>query len=257
MAQADGKPPVTSGAPDAGGDKGGGQRKIAGKFNSVEEAIESIASSQEKNYHETREDISTIKQLLERAMTPIGERGGYEDQGYQRGRNDEGEDDLNPTEFLSTPGKVLKRREDRMIKQITENQARQTAAMINNAATVLRFQTLHPDLDDHEVLVQGFLKETNPNDPLMKRLKEAGKRTRDYIAKMKKEDNGNEGEGEAGRKPDKEEYVEESAGARQGESGPVGGETEDESDDSLAAYVAERKTQKSSRFAAPQRGSGK
>ena len=84
MAEA-GKPPVTSGASDAGGASGGAQRKIAGKFNSMEEAIESIASSSEKNYHEVREEVSAVRQLLERAMTPIGSDGGdSRDQGYRR-----------------------------------------------------------------------------------------------------------------------------------------------------------------------------
>lgn len=249
-----GKPAGTSSDSGAAGSGSDSQRrKIGGKFDSVEAAVESLVTSGDKNYHEVREEIGAIKQLLERAMTPIGAQGNQDDQGYSRGRqaDDSDEDSIDPTEFLATPAKVLKRREAKIIKAMEEKQAQRTAALVANAATVLRFQMKNPDLDEHETLVQGFLRETNPNDTLDKRLKDAGKRTRAYLAKLKGKGDDDDDDS-AGRAPSKDEFVADGQGA--GDTGKAGAKDDDQTpDDDLASFVSEQRAWKAKRFAAPQR----
>lgn len=253
--------PGTSGAAGAGSDSGAAQtqnRKIAGKFNSVEEAIEAIAHNQDQMFNSTREEVGAVKQLLERMMVaPVGSRGdeGSYDQGYRRGPEASRDDDIDPTEFLTSPGKVLRAREAKLIQQIEERVNQRNSAMIANAATVLRFQAQNPDLEEHENLVKGFLQETNPNDQLSKRLKDAAQRTRTYLAKLKGQDEG--GHRESGRNPNADEYVEGvSSGASDRQAGGQGSSGNSQAaapsaDDELMAEIEARRKQKASRFAPP------
>jgi hypothetical protein len=260
--------PGTSGSSGAGAGSDGQNRKIGGKFDTLESAVEHLLTTGDRSYHETREEIGAIKQLLERAMTPIGSGGGgpsgyegYGNQGYQRGRTQENEDDeINAAEFLSTPGKVLNRREAKFRQEMEARQAQMTSMVIGNAAVVLRFQMKNADLDEHEELVQSFLGKTNPRDPLDKRLKEAGKATRVYLAKIKNRDGEDDSGGDAGRSPDNDEYVEGAAGSRQGGSrrSAAGdddgtGSKEPSQDDELTEFINERKQFRSSRFAPPKK----
>ena len=259
MAEANQNPAGNPGAPGSAGSSGT-QRKIAGKFDTLEEAVEKGYAGLEKANHETREEISAIKQLLEQMATaPIGSRGrddGY-DQGYTRGREAPQDDDIDPAEFLSSPGKVLKRREEIRDKRMMENMAKYNQALISNATTVLQFQMKNPDLDEHEELVESFLRKTNQRDPLSKRLREAGKATREYLGKLK--GNGSGG-GDAGRSPEDDEFVEgpsgnasgrQNRGEGEGEAGKGGGGNQAPSpDDELASEIQERRQWKSSRFQA-------
>ena len=274
MPDADGKAPITSGSSGAGEGKGGDQkRKIAGKYDTVEDAIESLVKGSETSYHQVREEIGAVKQLLERVMMPIGtgnNQGQYGqsnqssqyDDPYRRGRSardDQDDDDFDPTEFLTRPGKILRQREERLTERMVGEISRRNAGMIANAATVLRFQQKNPDLDEYEDLVQGFLQNsTDSREPLDRRLKAAAKLTRERIANLKKSsrDEGDD-ERDAGRSPGSDEFVE---GASD-RSGRGSRSNEDEAgktgtpDDELSDEVMQRKQWKSKRFAAPQRGS--
>jgi hypothetical protein len=269
MAQA-GNTPTTSSSSGAGATEGEGQgqqkRKIGGKFDTVEDAVESMLGSYEKNYHETREELGAVKQLLERALTPIGQpqdRGGYDDP-YNRGRGaPNAEDEIDPTEFLSTPGRVLQRREAKLLDQIRKQNEQIVANTVGNAAVVLRFQMKNQDLDEHEELVQSFMARTNPRDPLAKRLNEAGKNARIYLQKIrgKQGSNGDEGdEGDAGRPATGEEFIEGAANGRQGAGRQRPANEDDDAagavplsaqDQEFADYLKERRSFRTSRFQAP------
>lgn len=264
MAQA-GNNPGTSGDPGAGNNEGGTQRKIAGKYNTVEEYIEATEKNRETQFHETRQEIGAVKQLLERLMVPLGDsgngngNGNYNgDQGYNRGGGAPADDDIDPAEFLSNPRKVLAARDARLQKKFSEEHARTTANMVNNATAVLRFQMKNPDLDEHENLVSSYLKDTDPRDSITKRLTEAGKKTRIYLSKLRgKGDNNDEGR-DTGRNPDNDEFVEGAARGDQGNSRQQQNDDEKArqsattmSDDDLAAEIAEQRKWKSQRFRAP------
>ena len=257
-----GKPSITPGS--GADDKSGNQkRKIAGKYDTVEDAVEAIAGASDKNYHEVREEMGAIRQLLERGLAPVGSRdrgygdSGDDDQGYRRGRRDEDEDQIDTTDFLTNPGKHIKQREAKLKQQLQFQQGKIIQNMVANAATVLRFQMKNPDLDEHEKLVQGFLADTDERAPLNRRLDDAAKKTRAYLKSIKGDDDEDETRRNAGRKPNKDEYVEDAAGAGAGKGADDEGANDDEAknedgaDTDLAGYVNERKHFKSARFAAP------
>lgn len=248
---------------DGAGDEGGqGKRKYAGKYDSVEDAVDKGIGGLEKGFHETREELGAIKNMLERALTPIGSRGqndDYNDDGYRRGRQsrDEG-DDFDETEFIAAPKKTILAREAKLKKDIENGLARKNQQMINNAAQILRWQMQNPDLDEHETLVEGFYKRTDPNKTVYERLKEAGKQTKAYLKKLKGDDGDDDDRRNAGRTPDNDEYVEGSAGAGKGNK-PKAGDDDDEGkgkpsdiygDSELAAEIEERRRFKASRFQA-------
>lgn len=248
----------TPGSDGAEGKEGQNKKKIAGKYDTLEEAYDKGIVGLERGFHETREEIGAIKQLLERALTPIGTRGQTDDRddSYGRGRRtQEDEYDFDETEFIASPKKVLKQREDRMTKKITDELARRNGAMINNASQVLRWQMQNPDLDEHEPIVESFYKKTDPNKSTYDRLKEAGKQTRAYLKKLKGTEDDEE-RNQAGRSPTEDEYVEGAAGAGRGnKEKPKGDEDEGKPSDiygdaELAQEIEERRRFKASRFQA-------
>jgi len=277
MAQ-EGNTPTTSRTEGAGANEGSGQRrKIGGKYDSVEDAVEELIRSRDEAYHETRSELGAIKQLLERTMTPIGDRGdGYRsrDDDYNRGRSQQ-EEDIDAAEFLTTPGKVLQRREAKLRAEFKREQEQRTAAIVGNAATVLRFQMKNPDLDEHEDLVSSFLNRQPTSDPLSTRLNNAAKATRQYLARIKGGGDGDDDGigGGSGRAPNSDEYVEGVAGSRNGNGGgsrqrltAEEQEAKDEEariaaelkvkaqgDQEMAEYLQERKNFRTARFQAPQK----
>jgi hypothetical protein len=125
---------------------------------------------------------------------------------------------------------------------------------VAGASAVIEFKAQNPDLLDHEPVVTHFMSETNPNDPLPKRLKAAAKMTRDYLKSIRAAGEGDdEGEG-AGRAPSGSEFVEGPAGERAEGSrkgAKKGGEGEPEDDEDLATYIADRRKQRQAHFRAP------
>lgn len=237
--------------PDAGAadEKGVEQKKIAGKYTSVDQAIESLDKGMTSSFHETREEMSAIRGLLERGLELIGSRGTSEDQGYRRGQDDDEPDKLSPTDFLADPGKIMRSREGKLEAKLRKEYDVRTANQIAAATTVLRFQMKNPDLDEHEGLVASFMKETNPSDPLNKRLADAGKRTRTYLKKIKDE---GKDEDEAGNNASGDEEVEEPTQRR---AATVKAKDEDseeaDRDKILAQEIAADKKLRQSRFRAP------
>lgn len=233
----------------------GSQKKIAGKYDSAEHGIESIDKAMTENFHAMQEEQAAMRQLLERALTPIGDRGsGGADQGYDRGKATDSEgDSVNPAEFLSDPGKILSARERRIQQQTRQETASLAANLVANATTVLRFQMKNPDLDEHEGIVAMFMKETDPRQPLDKRLKDSATRTRAYLKNLRKgnkdDGDGEGGEGNAGRKVSDAEFVEGAARQTGRKVEPAGGgEKEPTSDEELATEVSERKARRAANF---------
>jgi hypothetical protein len=262
---AEGNNPTTSGSGGAGDDSSSGhKRKIAGKYDSIEEAVEKGILGMENAFHSTREEVGAIKQLLERTMQPIGSRGqeaDYNDDSYGRGRRArDDEDDFDETEFIASPKKIIKQREARLAKHLEQRLANQNRALINNTAQVLRWQMQNQDLDEHESLVEGFYKKTDPNKTVFERLKDAGKQTRTYLKKLKGDNEDDDAGRSAGRNPNSDEFVEGSAGAGRGGNRQKSNDDDANSNDNspgsiygdaeLASEIEERRRFKSSRFQA-------
>jgi hypothetical protein len=258
-----GNNPTNPGGSGSGDGSGAPRRKLAGKYDSVEEAIDKGLFGLEQGFHETREQLGAIKTLLERGMTPIGrgrEDHGYndDDQGYNRGRRPREEDgyDFDEAEFLTSPKRILRERDKRMIDRAKAEIINTNKRMISDSAAVLRFQMKNPDLDEHEHIVEGFYKRTDPNKNVYERLVDAGKETRKYLAKFKGDND--EGRG-AGRTPDNDEYVEgagrgaDRTGQRGEGEGAAGAGGVFNPDDQLAQEIADQKAWKARRFVPPER----
>ncbi len=232
--------PSGSAPQPAGATPEGGKRKIAGKFDSLEEAVEKGYVGLETEFHSMKGEISAVKKLLEDALSapdlqrsstvPVGQPGGNNSSAYGRG----GELEIDPAQFLANPGQVIKQVEDRAYARAV----RSSADLIANAMTVQEFRSRNQDLTKHEVLVGSFLQKTDPKKSLDERLEEAAKETRTYLGKLKAEWTGES------RTPEGDEYVEGPGGERT----PRKSANEPEPDESLDQYVRGRHMERARHF---------
>ena len=129
-----------------------------------------------------------------------------------------------------------------------ERVERSNRVLMNGYMLITEFKSNNPDLVEHEPLMAHFMGITDSRDPIPKRLKEAAKKTREYIASLR---GGGEGDDKsnAGRTPNSDEFVEGPGGGSSpsGEVRSKGKEGEGE-DETLAAYIAGRRKARSSHF---------
>lgn len=161
----------------------GTKRKIAGKFDTIEEAVEKGYTGLETKMHEISGTVSKLVKVLESALaspgpTPIGSHGS--DDGYNRGGT-VNEDDIDPVEFLKHPNAVLMKREVKLAERISG----QVVDLVGNMMAVSNFKSQNPDLTKHEKLVQAFVRDEDPRLPTAERLQNAGARTREYLKTLK------------------------------------------------------------------------
>ena|SRR3990167_2085355 len=217
-----------------------GKRKIAGKFDSLEEAVEQGYVGLEKKVTENNEKLGQVMKLLEDALSapdparaaavPVGTAGGDETRDlYSRGEDFK----IDPAQFLADPSKVIRQVEDRAYGRAM----RSTADLVANAMVVQEFRGRNQDLIPHEALVASFMQRTDPNKSLSERLENAAKETRTYLGKLKAEWTGN------ARTPSDTEYVESPGGER-----PARQVDEGEKDESLADYVKDRHMARAAHF---------
>src|SRR3990167_841486 len=218
------------------------KRKIAGKFDSLEEAVEQGYVGLEKKVTENNEKLSAVMKLLEDAIAapasvsertvPVGQRGGDDIDPYSR---DIHSDDfkIDPAQFLANPGKLIKQMEDRAYGRAMKA----SADLVANAMVVQEFRSQNRDLIPHETVVASYMQKTDPRKPLNERLESAAKETRAYLGKLKAEWTGD------ARTPSYTEYVESPGGER-----PARQVDEGEKEESLADYVKDRHIARSAHF---------
>ena len=194
-------------------------RKIAGKFDTLEEAVEKGYMGLEQGFHAMSEKVGYLTQLFEKAMTPQDQggsgipvgRGGpanYDDRGvdaYGR-RLQPGEDEIDPKEFILNPGQVLKMRDEKLLNLV----GRVVTDAISQSQVVNDFKSQNSDLAKHERLVKAFMDQQDQRLPLATRLANAAQSTRGYLAQMKAEFTG-----QPARVPAGSEYVEPARGQGQ------------------------------------------
>ena len=218
-----------------------GKKLIAGKFSSMEEAVEQGYVGLEKKVTEVNEKLSAVTKLLEDALTaPDPNKSGTVAVGQAGSDNDSDpygryeEFKIDPAQFLANPGKVIKQVEDRAYGRAM----RASADLIANAMVVQEFKSQNRDLIPHEPLVASFMGKTDPKKLLGERLEDAGTKTRAYLGKLKAEWTGDS------RTPSSSEYVEGPGGERT----PAPKGDEGEPDETLASYVKNRHVEKSRHF---------
>lgn len=183
-----------AGTPDAGqpqSDAGNQPKKYAGKYNSLEEAVELGYGGLERGFQELNEKFSNMTRLLEAAVAPQDPVPTVSPQGYAPQSSSYGYDPYgrNPSapmpggsnpavDFLMNPHAHLDQREAALLNKVT-NVVTQT---VTNAMAVADFKTRNPDLIKHEPLVRTFMGQTDPRKPVAERLEDAAKAARAYIA---------------------------------------------------------------------------
>lgn len=161
----------------------GTKKKIAGKFDTIEEAVEKGYTGLETKMHEISGTVSKLVKVLESALAspgpaPIGSRGSND--GYSRG-GPSSDDDIDPVEFLKNPSAALAKRDRKLATEISG----QVVDLVGNMMAVSNFKAQNPDLTKHEKLVQAFVRDEDLRLPTAERLQNAGARTREYLKTLK------------------------------------------------------------------------
>lgn len=247
---------------NAGAGQGQVKKKYLNKYDSLDDAVEKGIGGLEQGFHETRQQLKAIQDLLELAINPgsdnrtgfapIGSRGADQgDQGYNRGPQAI-EDTIDAAEWITSPGKALRRVNEARDRNLMNSVGNFVNQAVAGAMAVSDFKRENPDLIEHEHIVSHFMKNLDPRMALDKRLREAAKQTKAYLKSVR--GNGKGRDDEAGRAPEGDEFVENPAGLRESDNRQAGDEgVGDNKDDTLDEYIAQRRKDKSKHFAPPVR----
>ena len=246
MAVVENPQPNPGTGPASEGSKPAGEKLIAGKFKTLEDAVEQGYVGLEKGYHELGEKVTALTRVLEAALTAdpnpgppnaAPDRGGYVD---PYGRNPNPQDGrINPADFITDPNKILDEREGKLLEKV----GRIVTDVVGNTFAVNEFKSRNPDLVKHEKLVRAYMPDTNPRDSIANRLEEAGKKAREYLASIRAGDN------PPGRTPQAGEYVEGPRGPGIYAQVPQTNEAAEKAEEEeLAAYITERNADMASHF---------
>ena len=239
------KPELNQGGtgPQDGG-TAGANKKIAGKWDTLEEAVEQGYVGLEQAFHAQSEELASIKRLLEDvvAQGPTANPGApvaNVDNGSGGRPDPYGRDAVDTADFLVNPQKYLDERdaklEQRLVKVVGDS--------VSGAMAVGDFKAQNPDLVKHERVMRTFMGETDPRKSIPDRLKDAANMAREYLAKVKAE-----GQDAGGEAPTGDGYVE---GPREGDArrravDPVTAEEGTEED--LVDYIKDRQLDIASHF---------
>lgn len=167
-------------------------KKYAGKYDSLEEAVEKGYGGLEKGFNDLNEKFANMTRLLEAAVAPqepvptVGAAAygqPYAPQNYvdPYGRNPQAPvpgGNNAAVDFLMNPQAHLEARENALLQKVGTIVS-QTVA---NMTAVNDFKARNPDMVKHEALVRTFMARTDTRKPLNERLEDAAKATREYIA---------------------------------------------------------------------------
>src|SRR3990167_7741333 len=131
------------------------EKLIGGKYKTIDEAV--IAS--DRGYHEVNEKLSKIVGVLEAAMQPQQPQYGY--QGVPVGQQPQQQyadpygrgqpvDTIDPTAFITNPGKFLKERDDKLTGDIIRQVSGVVQEVVTNAMAVGDFKSRHPEMIQHD-----------------------------------------------------------------------------------------------------------
>ena len=184
MAEANNPQTPATGQPGSEAGTTNQPKKYAGKYNSLEEAVELGYGGLEKGFQELNEKFGNMTRLLEAAVAPqepvmtVG-APSYNQPGYDPyGRGTPPSPQNYTVDFLTNPAAHLEARENAMLTKV----AGIVQNTVTNAMAVADFKLRNSDLVKHEPLVRTFMAQTDGRKPISERLEEAGKAARAYIA---------------------------------------------------------------------------
>ena len=178
------------GTPDPGqpqndaGNPANQPKKYAGKYNSLEEAVELGYGGLEKVFNELNEKFSNMTRLLEAAVAapqePVPTVGpaSYSQPGYDPYGRGNPQPSNAAADFIMNPHAHLEARENALLQKVGTI----VSNTVQNAMAVADFKLRNPDLVKHEPLVRTFMGQTDPRKPVGDRLEEAAKAARAYIS---------------------------------------------------------------------------
>lgn len=186
-----------TGNPNNNPNPGAPPRLIAGKFKTVEEAVEHGYQGLERGYHQLSEQVGALTRVMEAALTPDPRTGGYSrdpavggvpigsggtGRGDDYGRRPD-PDQVDAAQFLANPQQVLAQREERMLNRVGDL----VGNVVANAMAVQEFKSRNPDLAPHERVVQTFMRDLDPRQyrTVGERLEQAGKMARNYLTSVR------------------------------------------------------------------------
>jgi len=231
---------------------------IGGKYKNMDEVV--VAN--ERAYQDTNEKINKLTQVLELALAPqpqpnyrqpdYGYSGvpvGQQSQGGQPasyadpyGRGEV----IDPTAFITNPGKFLQERDDKLTGRIIQQVSGVVQEVVSNAMIVGDFKARHQDMIQHEPLVRSFMERMDQRIPLAKRLEDAATQTKQYLQTIR---------GSVNAAPSGGEHVEApTTGAIGGGGGAAAVVADDGSEADLASYIQERNNDFAARFGINQKG---
>lgn len=185
MAQANNPGTPEAGQPQSAAGAPNQPRKYAGKYDSLEDAVEKGYVGLEQQVGGLSEKVANLTRLLEVAVTPpenpvpqVGS-GSYSSQyGDPYGRNTPPQNQQQQVvDFLTNPQAHLEARENAMMQKV----ANVVSSTVQNAMAVADFKLRHPELVKHEPLVRTFMAQTDARKPISERLEDAAKAATAYI----------------------------------------------------------------------------
>lgn len=184
MAEANNPQTPAAGQPGSGAGTNNPPKKYAGKYDSLEEAVEKGYGGLEQGFNALNEKVANLTRLLEVAVTPqepVPTVGGGNPAAYSDpyGRNAPPVNNQQQVvDFLTNPHAHLQAREEAMLQRVGNI----VSSTVANAMAVADFKARHPELLKHEPLVKTFMQSTDPRKPIAERLEDAAKAAQAYIA---------------------------------------------------------------------------
>lgn len=166
--------------PQGGDDEGGEERKLfAGKYKDPEDAYKGL----EKGFHETRQEISQIRELLE-SYRPQGD--DYQRGGYAPAPQDNPQEGVETlTRFYQNPDKVLSSVEERAAARAAKQFQEQQEANTRMQRRVADWSARNQDVAPHQDMLTYWVNQTDGRLSPETRLDQAAAKVRERLAQLK------------------------------------------------------------------------
>lgn len=212
--------------------QGSGEKLILGKFKTVEEAVEQGYSGLEKGYHETRQEMRELRDLIESRL-PEPQYGQTQKDNFVP----QGGDQRDPstqflTRFYQDPLGTLEQYHQAKQQQQMEVQSRAEAQAARNREALARWSEKNTDLQPYGDLLAFYVQQTDGRLSAETRLEQAAKKVRERVNELRGQSK------QSGPKP--EDHVEPPSGGTPGQAQSKPQPQTQSSGSPLATLIAQR-----------------
>lgn len=226
--------------PQGSGNAGGEDRKLyAGKFTSLEEAVEKGYGGLEKGFHETRQELKELKDLIAARLPERSESGDGDSSYGQSDRSSYGvpsEADANVKvlqAFYQNPIQVLQEVANTTEQRVMEKLTKANSTRQQTAGAVEAWRANNKDIAAYGDLMQHYVGQTDPKLPIASRLDKAAEQVRKRVLELR--------QGRSSSGPGNEDHREAPSGDG-GERQPAqrGGSQESDPEAEMKKYLSMR-----------------